>query len=53
MFTEVDYDSYIRVIIEEGIKIVETAGRPPNDYIKEMSDNDIKITTDGPVSFFS
>jgi NAD(P)H-dependent flavin oxidoreductase YrpB (nitropropane dioxygenase family) len=29
-----DYTGYCKVIIEEGIKIVETAGRNPGEYIK-------------------
>jgi nitronate monooxygenase len=40
---QVNYDEYVRVIVEEGIKIVETAGRPPADYIGEFKNNDIKI----------
>jgi len=29
-----DYDSYARVIVEEGVKIIETAGRNPEKWIK-------------------
>jgi len=29
-----DYDSYIKVIIEEGIRVVETAGNNPGKYIQ-------------------
>ena len=29
-----DYPAYIQVVIDEGIKIVETAGRKPDDFIK-------------------
>lgn len=32
--TPPDYDAYIKVIIEEGIKVVETAGNNPGKYIK-------------------
>ena len=31
-----DYPAYIRVIIEEGVKIVETAGRSPAEIIKPL-----------------
>lgn len=31
-----DYDSFVTVIIEEGVKIVETAGRSPGRYIKML-----------------
>ena len=33
-----DYDAYIKVIIEEGIKVVETAGNNPGKYIKMFKD---------------
>jgi NADH:quinone reductase (non-electrogenic) len=39
----VDYASYVRTVIEEDIKIVETAGRPPSDFINELKDAGVKI----------
>lgn len=34
-----DYDGYIRVCIEEGVKVMETAGRPPKeDMVKAIKD---------------
>lgn len=36
MFKEVNYEDYVNVIVEEGIKVVETAGRPPSDFIDEF-----------------
>ena len=33
MFSKVPYDQYVQVIIDEGITIVETAGRPPSEFI--------------------
>ncbi|AEI14577.1 2-nitropropane dioxygenase NPD [Flexistipes sinusarabici DSM 4947] len=35
----VDYDSYIDVIIEKNIKIIETAGRNPEKYISRLKGN--------------
>jgi nitronate monooxygenase len=43
MFKDVSYDEYVRVIIDEGIKVVETAGRPPTDFIDEFKANDVSI----------
>lgn len=34
-----DYDSYARVVVEEGVKIVETAGRSPERYVKYFKEN--------------
>lgn len=34
-----DYGAYARVIIEEGVRIVETAGRNPKKWIKLFKDN--------------
>ncbi len=39
----VNYEAYIDVIIEKGIKIMETAGRNPEPYIKKLKDAGIKI----------
>jgi len=38
MFKEVNYDEYVKVILEADIKAVETAGRPPGDYVKAFKD---------------
>ncbi len=38
-----DYPAYARVIIEEGIKIVETAGNSPGPVIKQLKTADIII----------
>jgi NAD(P)H-dependent flavin oxidoreductase YrpB (nitropropane dioxygenase family) len=37
------YDEYMRAIIESGIKIVETAGSSPKDFIAKFKDHDIKV----------
>jgi nitronate monooxygenase len=39
----VNYDAYIEVIIQSGVKIVETAGRNPSDYIEKLKSNNVKI----------
>lgn len=39
----INYDAYIDVIIEKGIKIIETAGRNPENYIQKFKDNDITV----------
>ena len=33
-----DYEAYIKVILDEGIRIVETAGNNPGKYIKMFKD---------------
>lgn len=38
-----DIDAYIDVIIEEGIKIVETAGRSPEPYMERFKSAGIKV----------
>ncbi|GMI51060.1 hypothetical protein ScalyP_jg8625 [Parmales sp. scaly parma] len=43
MFTDVIYEDYRDVIISSGVKVVETAGRPPGDFVKAFQDNGIKI----------
>ncbi|MEE3000134.1 MAG: nitronate monooxygenase family protein [Pseudomonadota bacterium] len=40
---EPDYPAYISAIIEGGIKIVETAGRNPEQYLPRLKDAGIKI----------
>src|SRR5690606_30759527 len=37
------YEQYVKVIIEEGIKVVETAGRSPKEFIAGFKDAGIKI----------
>lgn len=43
MFSQVNYDAYVDVIIESGIDIVETAGRPPGEFITKFKKHGIKI----------
>lgn len=38
-----DYEGYIAAIIEGGVKIVETAGRNPQQYLPAMQDAGVKI----------
>lgn len=38
-----DYDSYARVIIEEGIRIVETAGNNPVAVVQQLKDSSIIV----------
>ena len=39
----VNYDEYVRVVCESGIKIVETAGRSPQDIMPALKQADIKV----------
>jgi len=39
----VNYDEYIDVVIEEGVKIVETAGRSPEPYMERFNKAGIKV----------
>lgn len=39
----VNYEAYIDVIIEKGIKIMETAGRNPEPYMKKLKEAGIKV----------
>jgi nitronate monooxygenase len=41
--TAPDYPGYIRVIIESGIKIVETAGNNPKDFMPALKDAGVKV----------
>lgn len=41
--TPPDYPAYCRVIIEEGVKIVETAGNNPAPVIKQLKSADITV----------
>ena len=39
----VNYESYIEAVIESGVKIVETAGRNPEPYMKTLKENKITV----------
>lgn len=41
--TAPDYPGYIKVVIDNGIKIVETAGRNPQPYLPALKDAGIKV----------
>jgi NAD(P)H-dependent flavin oxidoreductase YrpB (nitropropane dioxygenase family) len=41
--TPVPYDEYVRVIIESGIKIVETAGNNPQPFMPAFKDAGVKV----------
>lgn len=41
--TEINYDDYVDVILESGVKIVETAGRSPEPFMERFKSNDIKV----------
>ncbi|CAE7732718.1 unnamed protein product, partial [Symbiodinium microadriaticum] len=43
MFSKVDYGAYVDVICNSGIDIVETAGRPPGEFISKFKEHGIKI----------
>lgn len=43
MFKSVDYSKYVEAIIASGVDVVETAGRPPGEFIEEFKKNNIKI----------
>ena len=38
-----DYPSYVRVIVEEGVKVVETAGRNPQQVMPELKEAGVKV----------
>ena len=38
-----DYPSYVQVIIESGVKVVETAGRNPSKYLPALKDAGVKV----------
>ncbi|MBT4519186.1 MAG: nitronate monooxygenase [Halieaceae bacterium] len=42
-FTAPDYPGYVKVIIEGGVKIVETAGRSPEAYMPYFKEAGIKV----------
>jgi NAD(P)H-dependent flavin oxidoreductase YrpB (nitropropane dioxygenase family) len=39
----IDYPAYIEVCIDEGIKFIETAGRNPEPYMKQLKSAEIKV----------
>lgn len=41
--TKIDYDEYVDVIINSGVKIVETAGRSPEPFMERFKAADIKV----------
>jgi nitronate monooxygenase len=41
--TEINYDDYVDVIIDSGVKIVETAGRSPEPFMERFKANGIKV----------
>lgn len=41
--TTPDYPGYIKAIIDEGVKIVETAGRNPQEYLPELKAGGVKV----------
>lgn len=43
VFSQVDYGAYVDAIIASGVDIVETAGRPPGEFIARFKKHNIKI----------
>lgn len=43
MFTQPPYPEYIRAIVDGGVKIVETAGRSPEQYMPLLKEHGIKV----------
>ena len=41
--TEINYDDYVDVICNSGVKIVETAGRSPEPFMDQFNANGIKV----------
>ncbi|NIB42539.1 nitronate monooxygenase [Pseudomaricurvus alkylphenolicus] len=41
--TEINYDDYVDVICDSGVKIVETAGRSPEPFMEKFNAHDIKV----------
>jgi nitronate monooxygenase len=41
--TEINYDDYVDVIVESGVKIVETAGRSPEPFMEKFNAAGIKV----------
>jgi nitronate monooxygenase len=42
-FRDIPYDEYLRAIVENGVKIVETAGRNPEPYLPALKAADIRV----------
>ncbi len=42
-FRDIPYDEYLRVIVESGVKIVETAGRNPEPYLPALKGAGIRV----------
>ena len=40
---QINYEEYIDAAIEEGVNIIETAGRSPKPYIKQLKDAGVKV----------
>lgn len=49
----VTIEQYIDAVIDEGVKIVETAGRSPEAYMKTFKDNGIKVMHKTPAVRFA
>ena len=41
--TQINYDDYVKVICDSGVKIVETAGRSPEPFMKMFNAHNIKV----------
>lgn len=41
--TEINYDDYVDVICESGVKIVETAGRSPEPFMEKFNAHGVKV----------
>lgn len=41
--TEINYDDYVKVICDSGVKIVETAGRSPEPFMAQFNAHGIKV----------
>jgi nitronate monooxygenase len=41
--TEINYDDYVEVICQSGVKIVETAGRSPEPFMERFNSHGIKV----------
>ena len=39
----VPYGEYLQVAIESGIKVVETAGRNPSEFMSQLKENNVKV----------
>ncbi|GAG56661.1 unnamed protein product, partial [marine sediment metagenome] len=39
----INYEEYIDAAIEEGVNIIETAGRSPRPYMKQLKDAGVKV----------